>query len=40
MATVELINQDKKKVGTVELRDDVFAVEVNIPLVHQVLKAQ
>ncbi|MBI2712183.1 MAG: 50S ribosomal protein L4 [Bdellovibrio sp.] len=40
MATVELINQEKKKVGTIDLRDDIFAVEVNIPLVHQVLKAQ
>lgn len=40
MATVELINQEKKKVGTIELRDDVFAVDVNIALVHQVLKAQ
>jgi len=40
MASFELLNQDKKKVGSVELRDDVFAVEVNIPLVHQVIKAQ
>jgi len=40
MPTLDLINQDKKKVGTIDLRDDVFAVSVNIPLVHQVLKAQ
>jgi large subunit ribosomal protein L4 len=40
MPTVDVISQDKKKVGTIELRDDVFAVEVNVPLVHQVLKAQ
>jgi len=40
MPTLELINQDKKKVGTINLRDDVFAVDVNVPLVHQVLKAQ
>jgi large subunit ribosomal protein L4 len=40
MPSIDVINQDKKKVGTVELRDDVFAVEVNVPLVHQVLKAQ
>src|SRR6476469_10058496 len=40
MPTLELINQEKQKVGTIDLRDDVFAVEVNIPLVHQVLKAQ
>lgn len=40
MPTLELINQEKVKVGTIELRDDVFAVAVNVPLVHQVLKAQ
>jgi large subunit ribosomal protein L4 len=40
MPTLELINQEKKKVGTIQLRDDVFAVDVNVPLVHQVLKAQ
>lgn len=40
MPTLDLINQEKKKVGTIELRDDVFAVDVNIPLVHQVIKAQ
>lgn len=40
MPTLDVINQEKKKVGTIDLRDDVFAVDVNIPLVHQVLKAQ
>src|SRR3954468_10785928 len=40
MPTLELINQEKKKIGTIDLREDVFAVTVNIPLVHQVLKAQ
>lgn len=40
MPTLELFNQEKKKVGTIDLRSDVFAVDVNIPLVHQVLKAQ
>ena len=40
MPTLEVINQEKKKVGTIDLRDDVFAVDVNVPLVHQVLKAQ
>ena len=40
MATLDVISQDKKKVGTIELRDDVFAVEINVPLVHQVIKAQ
>lgn len=40
MPTLDVINQDKKKVGTIDLRDDVFAVEVNVALVHQVIKAQ
>jgi len=40
MPTLDVINTEKKKVGTIDLRDDVFAVDVNIPLVHQVLKAQ
>ena len=40
MPTLDLINQNKEKVGTINLRDDVFAVDVNVPLVHQVLKAQ
>lgn len=40
MPTLELYNQEKTKVGTIQLRDDVFGVEVNVPLVHQVLKAQ
>ncbi|MFZ9595077.1 MAG: 50S ribosomal protein L4 [Bdellovibrionia bacterium] len=40
MPTLELINQDKEKVGTIELRNDVFGVDVNVALVHQVLKAQ
>lgn len=40
MPTLDVIDQDKKKVGTIDLRDDVFAVDVNVGLVHQVLKAQ
>ena len=40
MPTIDVINQDKKKVGSLDLRDDVFAVDINFPLVHQVLKAQ
>ncbi len=40
MATLDVINQEKKKVGTIDLRDDVFAVKVNVALVHQVVKAQ
>ena len=40
MPTLELLSQEKQKIGTIELRDDVFAVDVNVPLVHQVIKAQ
>lgn len=40
MPTLDVISQEKQKVGSIQLRDDVFAVEVNIPLVHQVIKAQ
>ncbi len=40
MLTVDVINQEKQKVGELTLREDVFGVEVNEPLVHQVIKAQ
>ncbi len=40
MPTLDLFNQEKKKVGTIELKDDVFAADINVALVHQVLKAQ
>ena len=40
MPTLEVLNLDKKKVGTIELSDDVFGVKVNHALVHQVIKAQ
>jgi large subunit ribosomal protein L4 len=40
MPTLDLINQEKQKVGTIELREDVFGVPVNVALVHQVLIAQ
>lgn len=40
MPTLEVINLEKKKVGSIDLREDVWGVEVNVPLVHQVLKAQ
>ncbi len=40
MPIVDVINQDKKKVGTIDLNAGVFAAEINIPLVHQVIKAQ
>ncbi|MFL5815928.1 MAG: 50S ribosomal protein L4 [Bdellovibrionia bacterium] len=40
MPTLDVIDQSKKKVGTIQLRDDVFNVDVNVALVHQVIKAQ
>jgi large subunit ribosomal protein L4 len=40
MPTLDVVDQLKKKVGSIELRDDVFAVDVNVALVHQVIKAQ
>ncbi len=40
MPTLNVIDQNKKSVGKIELNDSVFGVEVNETLVHQVLKAQ
>ncbi len=40
MPTIDVINLEKKKVGTIDLNADVFGVEINVPLVHQVIKAQ
>src|SRR5438045_254843 len=40
MPTLDVINTDKKKVGTIDLSDKVFGAKVNIPLIHQVIKAQ
>lgn len=40
MPSLELFNQKKEKVGSVNLSEAVFAVEVNRALVHQVVKAQ
>jgi large subunit ribosomal protein L4 len=40
MATLDVINFEKKKVGTINLSDDVFAAVINMPLIHQVIKAQ
>lgn len=40
MATLDVFNIEKKKVGTINLADSVFGVDVNFPLVHQVIKAQ
>ncbi len=40
MPTLELYNQKKEKVGSINLSDAVFGTEVNHALVHQVIKAQ
>jgi large subunit ribosomal protein L4 len=40
MPTLDVINIENKKVGTIDLRDEVFGADVNVALVHQVLKAQ
>jgi large subunit ribosomal protein L4 len=40
MASFELLNQKKEKVGTINLSDAVFGADVNHALVHQVIKAQ
>lgn len=40
MPTLDVVSQENKKVGSLSLADDVFAVEINYPLVHQVIKAQ
>jgi large subunit ribosomal protein L4 len=40
MPTLDVLNLEKKKVGTIALNDSVFGAEVNHALVHQVIKAQ
>ena len=40
MSTVDVIGVDGQKAGTVELPADVFDVQANIPLMHQVVVAQ
>jgi len=40
MPTLDVVNLENKKVGSVELAEGVFGVDVNFPLVHQVIKAQ
>lgn len=40
MPSIDILNTEKKKVGTMNLSDEVFAAELNYPLVHQVIKAQ
>jgi len=40
MPNLDVFNLDKKKVGSIQLSDEVFGTEVNVALVHQVIKAQ
>lgn len=40
MLTIDLVNQENKKVGSVDLPNEIFGVKVNVALVHQVIKAQ
>ena len=40
MAELTLKNADGKDAGTVELDTDVFGVEPNVPVMHQVVTAQ
>jgi large subunit ribosomal protein L4 len=40
MSTVDVINADGARAGTVDLPDEIFDVQANIPLMHQVVVAQ
>jgi len=40
VSTIDVLDPTGKKAGTVDLPDDVFDVQVNIPLIHQVVVAQ
>jgi len=40
MSTIDLLNAEGEKGGTVALPDDLFDVTTNIPLIHQVVTAQ
>jgi large subunit ribosomal protein L4 len=40
MARAEVLNAAGKKAGSVDLPDDVFAVQVNVPVMHRVVRAQ
>ncbi|BCJ52381.1 50S ribosomal protein L4 [Actinoplanes sp. NBRC 14428] len=40
MSSVDVINAEGAKAGSVELPDDIFDVQANIPLMHQVVVAQ
>ncbi len=40
MASVDVLDLNRRKVGTVELKGDVFAQEANVPLVHEAVIMQ
>ncbi|GMA29418.1 50S ribosomal protein L4 [Arenivirga flava] len=40
MATIDVLDAKGKKTGTVELPADIFDVQTNVPLIHQVVTAQ
>jgi len=40
MAKVDVLNAGGKKAGSVDLPDEVFAVQVNVPVMHRVVRAQ
>ncbi len=40
MTTIDVLDAKGKKAGTVELPSDLFDVQVNVPLIHQVVVAQ
>ncbi len=40
MSSVDVLDVQGKKVGSADLPDDLFAVQTNIPLIHQVVVAQ
>jgi large subunit ribosomal protein L4 len=40
MATIDVLDPAGKKTGTADLPDDVFDVQTNMPLIHQVVVAQ
>ena len=40
MAKVDVVNAHGKKAGSVDLPDEVFGVQVNVPVMHRVVRAQ
>jgi large subunit ribosomal protein L4 len=40
MAKLDVLNSSGKKAGSVELPDEVFGVQVNVPVMHRVVRAQ